>query len=85
MPLQSLTEKLGSNVCKGLLNGSDQAGKFFGFSKLTCWDTYIANTKAFENLGRLLDEETEENLANFELELYMKQRPKSVKTLGALR
>ena len=45
----------------------------------------MANTKAFENLGRLLDEETEENLANFELEFYMKQRPKSAKTLGALR
>lgn len=41
--------------------------------------------KAFENLGRLLDEETEENLANFVLELYTKQRPKSVTTLGALR
>ena len=41
--------------------------------------------KSFENVGRVLDEETEENLANFVLGLYMKQRPKSVTTLGALR
>ena len=39
--------------------------------------------KSFENVGRVLDEETEENLANFVL--HMKQRPKSVTTLGALR
>lgn len=35
--------------------------------------------KAFENLGRVLDEE---NLVNFVLR-YMKQRQKSVATLGA--
>ena len=94
MPLQPLAEKLGSNVCKGLLGfhtltGSDQTGKFFGFSKLTCWNTYMASPqitlKVFEKLGRVLDDETEEKLANFVLELYMKQRPKSVTTLGALR
>ena len=94
MPLQPLAEKLGSNVCKGslgfhALTGSHQTGKFFGFSKLMFWDTYMASAQstleAFENLGRVLDEETEENLANFVLELYMKQRPKSVTTLGALR
>ena len=33
----------------------------------------------------MLDEETEENLANFVLELYMKERPQSVTKLGALR
>ena len=74
MPLQHLGEKLGSNACKGLLgfhalSGSDQTAKFFSFSKLTCWDTYMASTqstlKAFENLGRVLDEETEKNLVNF--------------------
>ena len=41
--------------------------------------------KAFEDLGRVLDEETEENLVNFVSELYMKQRAKSVTTVGALR
>ena len=41
--------------------------------------------KAFENLGRVVDEKTEKNLANFVLELCMKQRPKSVTTRGALR
>ena len=65
MPLQPLAEKLGSNVCKGLLGfhtltGSDQTGKFFGFSKLTCWDMCMASPqstlKAFEKLGRVLDE-----------------------------
>ena len=46
MSIQPFAEKLGSNVCKALLGfyaftGSDQAGKFFGFSKLNCWDMYI--------------------------------------------
>ena len=91
MPLQPLAEKLGSNVCKGLLSfhaltGSDQTRKFFGFSKLTCWDTYMASPqstlKAFENLGRVLDEETGKS-SEFRVRTYMKQRPKSVTTLGA--
>ena len=38
--------------------------------------------RAFQNFGRKLDGET---LMNFVLELYMKQRRKYVKTLGALR
>ena len=89
-----MTETLGSKVFKGLLGfhaltGSDLTGKFFGLSKLTSWDTYMASPqstlKAFENLGRVLDEETEENLVNFVSELYMKQRAKSVTTVGALR
>ena len=90
MPLQPLAEKLGSNVCKGLLSfhaltGSDQTRRFFGFSKLTCWDTYMASPqstlKAFENLGRVLDEETGKS-SEFRVRTYMKQRPKSVTTLG---
>ena len=93
MPLQPLEEKLGSNICKGLLGfhaltGSDQTGKLFVFSKLTCWDKYMASPQttleAFENLIILLDEETEENLVNLVLQLYMKQRSKSVTTLGIL-
>lgn len=32
----------------------------------------------------MLDEETKKNLTNFVLQLYMKQRPKSETTLGAL-
>ena len=89
-----MAERLGSNVYKGLLGfhvltGSDQTGKFFDFSKLTCWGTYMASPqgtlKAFENLGRVLDEETDENLVIFLLECYMKQRAKSVATVEALR
>ena len=41
--------------------------------------------KTFENLGRMLNEETEENLTNFMLELYMKQRSKFETTPWALR
>ena len=93
MPLQPLEKKLGSNICKGLLSfhaltGSDQTGKLFGFSKLTCWDMYMVSPQttleAFENLIMVLDEETEENLVNLVLQLYMKQRSKSVTTLRIL-
>ena len=35
----------------------------------------LQNTlKAFENLGRVLDEKTEENLVNFILQLYIKTK-----------
>ena len=42
MLLQPLAEKLNFDLCKGLsgfhaLTGSDQTGKFFGYSKLSCW------------------------------------------------
>ena len=95
MPLQPLTEKLDFDLHKGLLRfhaltGSDQTGKFFGYSKLSCWETYLASSpstlQAFANLGiKPLDENIEKYLTEFVLQLYMKSRPKSVTTLWALR
>ena len=47
MPLKPLAEKLNFDLLKGLLEfhaltGSDQTGKFFGYSKLSCWETHLA-------------------------------------------
>ena len=91
MPLQSLAEKLYFDLRKGLLlTGSDQSRKFFGYSKLSCWETCLASSpstlQAFANLGiKPLDENIEKHLTEFALQLYMKSRLKSVTTLGALR
>ena len=95
MPLQPLAKKLNFDLCKGLfgfhaLIGSDPTGKFFGYSKLSCWETYLASSpstlQAFANLGiKPLDENTEKHLTESVLQLYMKSISKSVTTLGALR
>ena len=95
MPLQPLAEKLNFDLSKGLLGfhaltGSDQTGKFFSYSKLSFWETYLASSpstlQAFANLGiKPLDENIEKHLTESVLQLYMKSRPKSVTTLGALR
>ena len=59
MPLQPLAENLTFDLRKGLLGfhvliGSDQTGKFFGSSKLSCWEKYLASSpsasQAFANL-----------------------------------
>ena len=47
MPLQLLAKKLNFDLRKGLLGfhaltESDQTEKFFGYSKLSCWETYLA-------------------------------------------
>ena len=95
MLLQPLAEKLNYDLRKGLLGyhsltGSDQTGKFFGYSKLSCWETYLASSpstlQAFENLGiKPLDENIKKHITEFVLQLYMKSRPKSATTLWALR
>ena len=95
MSLQPLTEKLNFDLHKGLLRfhaltGSDQTGKFFGYSKLSCLETYLASSPStlqpLANLGiKPLDENIEKYLTEFVLQLYMKIRPKSVTTLWALR
>ena len=95
MPLQPLAKKLNIDLRKGLLGfhaltRSDQTGKFFSYSKLSCWKTYLASSPStlqeFANLCiKPLDENTEKHLTEFVLQLYMKSRPKGVTTLGALR
>ena len=49
MPLQLLAEKLNFDLRKGLLGfhaptESDQTEKFFGYSKLSCWEMYLASS-----------------------------------------
>ena len=82
MPLQPLTGRLNFDLRKGLLGfhaltGSDQTGKFFGYSKLSCWKRYLASSpstlEAFANLDiKPLDENIEKHLTEFVLQLYMK-------------
>ena len=47
--LRSVYEKFKPRVCTALLgfhamNGNDQTGKFNGFTKKTCWDTFVQST-----------------------------------------
>ena len=94
MSLRLIEENLGIEMCKCLLGfhsltGSDQTGRFYGFSKLACWKTFLSSPsdvlKALGSLGRILDDETKLSLEKFVLNLYCKNRPSSVTTLGELR
>ena len=49
IPLRFAYEKLGEVKCKALLGiyaltGCDQSGKFYGFSKLSCWKTFSSSS-----------------------------------------
>lgn len=92
--LRLIEENFGIQLCKCLLGfhaftGSDQTGKFYGFSKLSCWKTLISSSPnildAFCKLGTILDDEMKLQLEYFVLDLYCKSRPASVSTLGQLR
>ena len=94
MPLRFAYEKLGKVNCKALLGfhaltGCDQTGKFYGFSKLSCWKTFNSSSPevyiALQSLGNTLHTDTINNLVIFVLNLYYKNRPKSINDLGGLR
>ena len=91
MPLRLAYEKLGNEKCKALLGfhaitGCDQTGKFYGFSKLGCWKTFLSSSsdvlKSLQNLGGELEDDTKQNLEIFVLNLYSKNRPASITNLG---
>ena len=75
MPLDPLAEILYFDLRKGVLGlhvltGSDQTGKLFGYSKLSCWETYLASSpstlQAFANLGiKPPDENIEKHITDF--------------------
>ena len=72
--------------------GCDQTGKFRGFSKETCWKTFIDSpevvVKSFQELGSSNEHPSEEvihGLALFVLNLYRNTRQNNVDTLGSLR
>ena len=59
MSLSLIDEVLERDVCEALLGfhaltGCDQTGKFYGHSKLSCWQTFLSSppdvVKAFQNL-----------------------------------
>ena len=93
-PYSRMAENLTFGLHKGLLGfhplrGSYQTGKFFGYSKLS-WEMYLASSpsalQAFANLGiKPLDENIGKHLPEFVFQLYMKNRPKNITTLEALR
>ena len=71
--------------------GCDQTGKFRGFSKETCWKTFIDSpevvVKSFQELGRSNEHPSKEvihELVLFVLNLYCNTRPNNVDTLGSL-
>ena len=83
--LRSIYEKFTPRVCTALLGfhamtGSDQTGKFNGFTKKTCWDTFIQSTDdildAFIHLGTTdMNHDTDfKSLESFVVHLYSRNR-----------
>ena len=83
--LRSIYEKFTPRVCTPLLGfhamtGSDQTGKFNGFTKKTCWDTFIQSTDdildAFIHLGTTdMNHDTDfKSLESFVVHLYSRNR-----------
>ena len=72
--------------------GCDLTGRFSGFSKSTCFDTFLKSKsfvhEAFAPLGDNDDELKEEiiaGLTTFVLDLYQPKRPLNINTLSQLR
>ena len=71
--------------------GCDQTGKFRGFSKETCWKTFIDSpevVKSFQELGSSNEHPSKEvihGLVLLVLNLYCNTRPNDVNTLGSLQ
>ena len=70
--------------------GCNQTGKFRGFSKETCWKTFIDSpevVKSFQELGSSNEHPSKEvihGLVLLVLNLYCNTRPNNVDTLGSL-
>ena len=88
---------LGNEKSEALLGvhaftGCDLTGRFSGFSKTTCFDTFLKSNsivhKAFASLGNNddgLKEEIIDGLTKFVLDLYQPKRPSNINTLRQLR
>ena len=94
MSLGLIDEVLGRDVCEALsgfhaLTGCDQTGKFYGHSKLRCWQTFLSSPsdliKAFQNLGVDLGSQEKDSLVKYVTDLYCKRRPSTISNLGELR
>ena len=95
--LHSIYETFTSRVCTALLGfhamtGSDQTGKFNGFNKKTCWDTFVQSTDdildAFIHLGTTdMNHDTDfKSLEPFVVHHYSRNKvPPGVADLSELR
>ena len=93
--LRTLHSHLGPERCTSLLGfhavtGCDQTGKFVGFTKKTCWKVLVDAspdvTSAFRSLGQCeISDKIKAGLEEFVLDLYCKDRPSNVSTLGLAR
>ena len=95
--LRQIFKRFTPRVCKALLGfhaftGSDQTGKFHGFSKRSCWEIFLSSTN--ENLNAFINLATNDlnpgidycSLESFVAALYRKQLvPAEVATLADLR
>ena len=93
MSLRLIVEVLRRDVCETLLGfhaltGCDQTGKFYGHSKLSCWQTFLSFPSFppfHQNLGVDLGNQEKDSLVIYVMDLYCKGRPSTIKNLGELR
>ena len=92
--LRLIDEVLGRDVCEALLEfhaltGCDQTGKFYGDSKLSCWQTFLSSPpdviETFQNLGADLGNQEKDSLVKYVMDLYCKGRSSTISNLGELR
>ena len=92
---RTLHSRLGPELCISLLGfhaltECDQTGKYTGFTKKTCWKVLVDASpdvsSAFRSVGQgEISDEIKAELEKFVLDLYCKDRPFDVNTLGTLR
>ena len=94
--LREIHESLKTGIIKALLgfqafSGCDQTGKFHGYSRKFCWQTFLRSSDVLDAFGRLgnVESPNEADLIKFKkfvLNLYCKNSvPSSVTTLADLR
>ena len=87
---------LGDTTCMALpgfhsFTGCDPTGKFHGYSKLSCWKTFVKrNPKvlaAFKNLGEntceMIPKLVIDGIVEFVLDLYLSKRPEDISDISS--
>ena len=81
-------------ICKALLGfhsftGCDQTGRFYGYSKLTCWKVFTSSNvfiqNAFQCLGDSLIVDVYNELEQYVLQISDSERPSALSNLAELR
>ena len=92
--LRLIYEVLERDVWEALLGfhaftGCDQTGKFYGQSKLSCWQTFRSSLpdviNAFQKLGVDLGNQAKDSLVKNVMDWYCKRRLSTFSSLGELR